>query len=166
MSPVLSIDSVRQHDDGDIYVTVSVTNCDRTAIGWDSDFSTFFQWELRGANGQPLRGSLIESLLKPQREGRDRFVMLAAGQELRQELNITRGFTAFYSAHGISGDGLHFPTGYEQLVRYPIERIDEIARIELSYGPQYDDLGGFYVFFGFDAKDVGLWLKPCRASWP
>ena len=50
------------------------------------------------------------------------------------------------------------------MVRFILPDRPTRVKVEVDYAPQDDDLGGFYVWFGFDARDVRLWLDECKGG--
>jgi hypothetical protein len=142
---------------------VTVTNVGAVPVGWDRQFVAFLKWRFTDDAGEPLPTTEPSDQHEPQPNHRERFVTLMPGTSLSKEFDLAKPLATFVSGHG-SFDVGDIPTGYEELVRFILPDRPTRVKVEVAYAPQGDDLGGFHVWFGFDARDVRLGLDECKSS--
>jgi WD40 repeat protein len=156
----LRLSAKQPYDSEHITIKVEVINKSESAIGWDSDFSTFLSWQVGIGPVAATQLSQIDSKVKqtPKSTSKARFIIIGKGEKLTREVTLTRPFKSFREEWTVAAPDGHATgwVGREVECHYVIPPNTHQVSIRLRYMCFSRTQVAFQKLFGFDADAVKL----------
>ena len=153
----LTIERIEDAPAESLAVLATVENVSDKPVAFDRKFAVFLVWQVTTDDGNAVKTEPVADVERSDEErDKSRFVTLGQGETLSAEFRLAEEVRLFETGHGAFPEG-DVPTGYETVRRYSVPADGPAATVRLMYDPGDDGYGGFYVWFGYVARDVGLW---------